>query len=114
MGSGKRSGPARINPTDSSSEPVVRQRPPTRQSVQDTIDAFQARLTHIQRQERFLLKPDSPKIQNWDIVLVVALLFTSIVTPYEVALITTEINFAFLLNRVVDLIFLVDLVRTES
>ena len=33
---------------------------------------------------RFLLMPDSRYMQRWDLVTMVALLFTAFVTPYEV------------------------------
>merc|ERR1719487_2279248 len=38
-----------------------------------------------------------------------AMLFVIFVTPYEVAHLETELNVMFLLNRVVDVIFLIDM-----
>lgn len=45
--------------------------------------------------------------KRWDGMVMVALLFTASVTPFEVAFLTPGINTLFFLNRLVDLLFLV-------
>jgi hypothetical protein len=59
-----------------------------------------------------LLSPPPPSHQNaffkrWDIIIVLSLLFTATVTPFEVAFLRTSLNTLFLVNRVVDCVFLV-------
>merc|ERR1719399_2505198 len=50
-------------------------------------------------------------MKQWDVVMVVCLLFTAAVTPYEVAFLETEWNALFWLNRLVDLLFVGDMVK---
>ena len=57
----------------------------------------------------FLLMPDSKYMQKWDIVTMFALVFTALVTPYEVALLTTKIDGLFFVNRGIDIIFVKDM-----
>jgi hypothetical protein len=45
--------------------------------------------------------------KRWDGMVMLALLFTASVTPFEVAFLTPGINTLFFLNRLVDLLFLV-------
>ena len=47
---------------------------------------------------------------NWDLVMVACLMFTAIVTPFEVAYIEPAFNGLFIINRLVDLLFLIDLI----
>jgi hypothetical protein len=44
--------------------------------------------------------------RKWDIVVVVAVLFTATVTPFEVAFLKTSLNGLFVVNRLVDVVFL--------
>jgi hypothetical protein len=46
-------------------------------------------------------------LQRWDIVTMLSLLFTAVVTPVEVAFLATALNGLFVLNRLVDMIFIV-------
>jgi hypothetical protein len=48
-------------------------------------------------------------MQQWDVIVSVALMFTGIVTPYEVAFLGTEINTIFFINRFIDLLFVKDM-----
>ena len=57
-----------------------------------------------------LLLPESKNMQYWDLCTMVALLFTALVTPYEVALLPTKLNGLFAVNRCVDAIFVCDMV----
>lgn len=57
-----------------------------------------------------LLDSHSPFIMKWDVITLFLLIWTSILTPFEVAFITSEqIDILFLLNRIVDLSFLFDI-----
>ena len=58
----------------------------------------------------FLLDPNQKFMRQWDVVTMVALLFTATVTPYEVALLETELDALFFVNRLVDLVFVSDMV----
>jgi len=70
------------------------------------------------REPRFLILPESQYMQRWDLVTLIALMFTAFVTPYEVALLESEVDYfkvttwdgLFSINRVIDLIFFKDMV----
>ena len=53
---------------------------------------------------------DSPLISQWDIVTVYALFFTALVTPYEIGFVDLSIDPLFWINRLVDTVFLADIV----
>jgi len=62
--------------------------------------------------DTILLNPNSEYIKYWDLLIACALLFTSMVTPYEV-IFTSKVSidsWLFWVNRLVDLIFLKDMV----
>ena len=46
-------------------------------------------------------------MQRWDLLTLLCLLFTALVTPVEVAFLTTKLNALFIINRVVDAVFVV-------
>ena len=57
-----------------------------------------------------LVDPEVPFFQFWDIFMIVLLLFTSIVTPFEVAFLNAEsVDTLFVINRLVDLGFFMDM-----
>jgi len=58
----------------------------------------------------WVIDPNSPFMRQWDLVTIVALFFTATITPYEVALLTTQLNFLFVVNRLIDLVFTADMV----
>ena len=65
-------------------------------------------------ESRWLLNPRSAKMMYWDALVGLCLLFTATFTPYEVAFIekdalNIEMDARFVLNRVVDLVFLTDI-----
>ena len=71
-------------------------------------------LRSLQR-HRYLIDPHrTPWVQKWDVCMMFALTFTVVVTPVEVAYLDegSYINFLFCLNRVVDIIFIFDLLLT--
>eukprot|EP00937_MAST-01D_sp_MAST-1D-sp2_P000861 g861.t1 len=67
----------------------------------------------LQNRSRSLLDPNTRGMRRWDVCIVLALVFTALITPYEVAvmseLVYPDINALFVLNRVVDILFIVDM-----
>lgn len=60
---------------------------------------------------KWILNPRSAFIRSWDLVTILLLLFTAVVTPYEVAFLNTSpAEFLFWVNRLVDVCFVVDIV----
>lgn len=60
--------------------------------------------------EHFLLDPHSREMRHWDVVMLLALSFTGLVTPYEVVF-KQDIDVPlFVTNRIVDLVFVVDMI----
>lgn len=57
-----------------------------------------------------LLDPGSPFMRYWDIIVMVCLLFTGVCAPYEIAFLEPERGVLYVLNRVIDLIFVNDMV----
>ena len=57
-----------------------------------------------------VILPHSKGMQRWDVCTLVALVFTAIVTPVEVAFCETALNALFVINRGVDLVFVADMV----
>lgn len=56
-----------------------------------------------------LINPEGEFLEKWGIVIMIALVFTAVVTPFEVAFVNTTIdNPLFWFNRVIDLVFVVD------
>ena len=49
----------------------------------------------------------SPFLHKWDVLTMLCLIFTALVTPVEVAFLKTQIDTLFFINRVIDLIFVV-------
>lgn len=79
------------------------------QEVLETLEYFQEKLTD----PWWLILPDQRWVQCWDIVLFLTLIFTAIITPFEVALLEMQYwDWLFIVNRVVDLIFIVDMIKT--
>ena len=56
-----------------------------------------------------IINPKSGFQANWDIVMILCLLFTLVVTPFEVAYIEPQFDALYIINRFVDLLFLIDL-----
>jgi len=62
--------------------------------------------------QHYLIDPHCEYMKYWDLVLSVALLFTGIVTPYEVIFVgrVKWDNWLFIVNRIVDIIFCKDMI----
>ena len=61
------------------------------------------------KHKRKPLSPDQPFMEKWDILMLVLLVYTALLTPFEVAFLTTELNSLFVVNRLVDLCFVCDM-----
>lgn len=78
--------------------------------VKGEVQSLVAHYRQIMKADSCLLLPDSKHMQNWDKVTVMALLYTAVVTPYEVAFLeTTPASALFWINQVVNLVFVVDM-----
>merc|ERR1719160_2103973 len=55
------------------------------------------------------IDPRSPYMRWWDGTVLLALLYTSVVTPYEVALIKQSFGVLFAINCLVDIVFVKDM-----
>ena len=76
-------------------------------------------VSRLRKMDRCLLNPRSKLMQYWDFCTLSALLFTATITPYEVCLMWEEVTFndgikvwltpLFVLNWIVNLIFMVDI-----
>ena len=60
----------------------------------------------------FLIDPRHSKVMRaWDLIMLFALMFTAIITPYEVTFIEEGpcVTVLFMINRLIDLLFLMDM-----
>jgi potassium voltage-gated channel Eag-related subfamily H protein 7 len=58
----------------------------------------------------FIVNPNSNFARQWDMLMVALLIFTALVTPFEVAFLTSAFDFLFVINRMVDFGFMCDMV----
>lgn len=58
------------------------------------------------------INPTSHEMAQWDKTIMMALLYTALVTPFEVAFLTPGFGAMFVINRTVDTIFLIDICFT--
>mmetsp|Transcript_126002 Transcript_126002/g.288412 ORF Transcript_126002/g.288412 Transcript_126002/m.288412 type:complete len:649 (+) Transcript_126002:3-1949(+) len=56
-----------------------------------------------------MLDPQGTFCRYWDVLIFLGLIFCALVTPYEVVFTETEFGFMFIVNRLVDVIFISDL-----
>jgi hypothetical protein len=59
-----------------------------------------------------VLDPNITLMRNYDMVVLVALIYTTLVTPYEVAILRTALNTRFFVNWAVDFIYILDMLRS--
>jgi hypothetical protein len=81
-----------------------------RRDSQRMVADISKQLIQIKKEHEFLLNPHGDFMLRWDVVIMCALVFTALVTPYEIALLPTKLNMLFFINRLVDIIFTVDIV----
>jgi potassium voltage-gated channel Eag-related subfamily H protein 7 len=80
-----------------------------RLSVIHTLGIITAKLEKMQRETALLIHPMSKWMLRWDVVTMLALMFTATVTPYEIALLETKLDWLFWVNRLVDFAFTLDI-----
>eukprot|EP00966_Prymnesium_polylepis_P209738 4857884-Prymnesium_polylepis.1 len=82
--------------------------PPGRNEFHAESNALRARLFEM---NRGLIHPNSRQMSYWDVVTMLALVFTAFVTPFEIALIReTKVDALFAINQIVNVVFLIDIV----
>eukprot|EP00747_Dinoflagellata_sp_TGD_P206798 gnl/TRDRNA2_/TRDRNA2_80453_c0_seq1.p1 gnl/TRDRNA2_/TRDRNA2_80453_c0~~gnl/TRDRNA2_/TRDRNA2_80453_c0_seq1.p1 ORF type:complete len:670 (+),score=98.45 gnl/TRDRNA2_/TRDRNA2_80453_c0_seq1:103-2112(+) len=64
----------------------------------------------ILRPSRFLIDPDCWYMERWDCVVMLALCFVGVVTPFEVAFLESSMSPLWVLNRIIDFVFIKDIV----
>ena len=57
----------------------------------------------------FVVDPNCAFMRRWDMVTILALFFTAVVTPYEVAVLETSLDALFVANRFIDAVFVFDM-----
>ena len=82
-------------------------------SAQEDLEAIEELLEAMEKGKSMNLDPNGVFMKYWDAYMMLLLIFTAIVTPYEVALLDTELNALFYLNRVVDVSFIMDMVMVQ-
>lgn len=55
------------------------------------------------------LHPNSKRMQKWDSIMGLALVYTALITPFEVAFLDTKLDFLFVINRFLDCVFGMDI-----
>jgi len=87
-----------------------------RKSKYDRLHAMVAHNQHANKQSRahrdkWIIDPIScSSYKYWDLSLILALCVVVTITPYEVGFLDTELNWLFFLNRIIDLVFVVDMI----
>jgi hypothetical protein len=86
------------------------------QKVIDDVAATTRRLEEIgnHQDKKFepILNPNSQIMYNYDLLVMIALIYTTLVTPYEVAILPTALNTRFFVNWFVDSIYIIDMLRS--
>eukprot|EP00899_Mesostigma_viride_P010185 jgi/Mesvir1/19168/Mv01189-RA.1 len=62
------------------------------------------------RWQKRVINPRSDFMRRWDVILLMLLIFTASVTPFEISFLVTKINAMYFINRFVDLLFLIDII----
>uniref|UniRef100_A0A061SEQ6 Voltage-gated ion channel superfamily n=1 Tax=Tetraselmis sp. GSL018 TaxID=582737 RepID=A0A061SEQ6_9CHLO len=75
-------------------------------------EALAEHTEHMYSTPRGLLDPRKKGMQHWDLLIAVLLIFTAVVTPYEVAFLqmNSPLDALFIINRIVDFSFIVDMI----
>lgn len=105
----------KITPTDDdgtighSKGPLTKALDPPRPR-RDSVMALQQRFEEIQKMKSRVLDPASRFMRNWDSIIACCLVFTAVVTPFEIAFFELVVgDFLFVVNRLVDLGFFFDI-----
>ena len=74
------------------------------------MDMLQARAAQQVRAPWYIIQPASRVMGCWDIATTIALVFTALVTPFEVAFLEADgVDALFVMNRIIDLVFILDM-----
>jgi hypothetical protein len=73
-------------------------------------EQIRTRLDHLRKQNRWVLSPRSKFVKNWDLSMVILMIYISMEAPFAVAFLNVALGFRFVLNRFIDIFFLVDMV----
>ena len=63
----------------------------------------------LQTNNKYVMAPTDKSVRQWDIVTFLALLFTAVVTPAEVAFLDGNMDALWFVNRTIDLVFISDI-----
>jgi CRP-like cAMP-binding protein len=74
------------------------------------LEVIDKQLVKLNKQQSHLLHPHSRVVRIWEWLMAWCLLYVLIITPYESAFLKPRLNTLFWVNRVVDLIYLIDMV----
>ena len=80
--------------------------------VDAALKKTQEKLTRMKRLKWYILDPQSTQVQIWDGFTALALIYTALVTPFEVGFLgapTSALEPLFVVNRLIDAIFLFDM-----
>ena len=83
-------------------------------SVEDVLDAYRVHTDneHVENAPWYIIRPTSTFMSVWDGVTSAALIFTALVTPFEVAFLepaTSATEGLFIINRLIDGVFIFDM-----
>ena len=68
------------------------------------------RVQTLRKEQKRIIHPRTDHwINNWNLLLAVALSFTSLITPFEIAFLEVSLNVLFFINRIVDCVFIGDM-----
>jgi len=62
--------------------------------------------------QRKVINPFSDWMSRWDQTIMLVLVWTALVTPFEVSFLEPDLNYLFVLNRLIDFVFITDMVFT--
>jgi len=74
-------------------------------TVNDQVELIKEAL----KSKTFLIDPNSEYMKYWDVVVVLCLVFTAVVTPFEIAFLKPGYDTLYVVNRFVDLVFVKDM-----
>jgi potassium voltage-gated channel Eag-related subfamily H protein 7 len=80
-----------------------------KEEIEELFLGITNRISDIKEKHRGLIDAKSKFMANWDVVMMILLIFTAWVTPFEVSFLDTRMNALFVINRFVDLAFVADM-----
>lgn len=64
----------------------------------------------MRKAQKYMIKAHDERIQRWDMVGLVMVMYTAVVTPFDVSYLQPQLDALFVLNRIVDIYFLCDMI----